>query len=74
MCVKHIWKPIKRQKYNIISIVSTKYFNWNQSILLGKKLEWLKKKHYSIFVDKKKTDVRKKHTILTGSHLKQKFL
>ena len=30
----YICKPIKRQKYNIISIVSTKYFNWNQSILI----------------------------------------
>ena len=30
----HICKSIKRQKYNIISVVSTKYFNRNQSILL----------------------------------------
>ena len=30
----HIYKPIKRQKYNIISLVSTKYFSQNQSILL----------------------------------------
>ena len=50
----HICKPIKRQKYSIISLVSTKYFNQNQSILLWKNLGWFKKKHYTIFVDKKK--------------------
>ena len=51
----HICKPIKLQKYNIISLVSTKYFNQNQSISLWK--NWglfKKKKHYTIFVDKKK--------------------
>ena len=30
----HICKPIKRQNYNIISLLSTKYFNRKQSILL----------------------------------------
>ena len=30
----HVCKPIKRQKYDIISLVSTKYFNQSQSILL----------------------------------------
>ena len=70
----HICKPIKRQKYNIISLVSTKYFNRNQSIILWKNLGPFKKKHYTIFVDKKKNaDVSKKHIILTGSHLKQKL-
>ena len=49
-----ICKPIKRQKYNIISLVSTKYFNRNQSILFWKNLGSFKKKHHTIFVDKKK--------------------
>ena len=49
----HICKPIKRQKYNIISLVCTKYFNQNQSILLWKNFGSFKKKHYMIFVDKK---------------------
>ena len=49
----HICIPIKRQKYNI-SLVSTKYFNQNQSILSWKNLGSFKKKHYTIFVDKKK--------------------
>ena len=70
----HICKPIKRQKYNIISLVSTKYFNRNQSIILWKNLGPFKKKHYTIFVDKKRNaDVSKKHIVLTGSHLKQKL-
>ena len=46
--------PTKWQKYNTISIVPTKYFNWNQVILLWKKLESFKKKHYTILFDKKK--------------------
>ena len=50
----HICKPIKRQKCSIISLVSTKYFNQNQSILFWKNLGSLKKKHDTIFVDKKK--------------------
>ena len=73
----HICKPIKRQKYNIISVVSTKYFNRNQSILLWKNLgSFKKKKHYTVFIYKKKTLLTsaKKRTILTGSHLKQKLL
>ena len=71
----NICKPIKRQKYNIITLVSTKYFNRNQSILLGKKLGSFKKKHYTMFIDKKKNpDVSKKRTVLSGSHLKQKFM
>ena len=55
----HICKPIKRQKYNIITLV-TKYFNQNQSILFCKKLGPFKKKHYTVFVDKKIADVSKK--------------
>ena len=50
----HVCEPIKRQKYNIISLVSTKYFIQNQIILFWKNLGWFKKKHYTIFVDKKK--------------------
>ena len=30
----HICKPIKRQNYNIISLLSTKYINRKQTILL----------------------------------------
>ena len=58
----HICKPIKRQKYNIISLVSTKYFNRNQSIILWKNLGPFKKKHYTIFVDKKKKCWRQQRT------------
>ena len=55
----HICNPIKRQKYDIINLVSTKYFNRNLSATKKKK--------------KLLTSV-KKRTILTGCHLKQKFL
>ena len=43
-------------------------------IIMKKKLESFKKKHYRIFVDKKNADVSKQRIILTGSHLKQKGL
>ena len=58
----HIFKPIKRQKYNVIALVSTKYFNRSQSILLSKNLGPFKKKRYTIFVDKKKMLTSAKNT------------
>ena len=57
----HVCKPIKRQNYNIISLLSTKYINRKQTILLWKNSRSLKKKYHTIFVEKKKNaDVSKK--------------
>ena len=40
----HICKPIKRQKYDIINLVSTKYFNRNLSSTKKKKIADVSKK------------------------------